>query len=126
MPKLLTRLTVILITILGLGAVATPAHASLSSCTGATKLCLWAGINWSGSPNWSSTIPVGPGACVNVGAPGNNNAESIVNETPYTLHAYDSYSGVGYMFTLAPGSGASDLHTYPAGTANRISSICRG
>lgn len=121
-----TRLAVVLITVIGLGVVASPAHASLSSCTGATKVCLWAGINWSGSPNWSSTMPVGPGACVNVGSPANNNAESIVNETSYTLSAYDSFSGVGYMFTLAPGSGASDLHTFPAGTANRISSLCRG
>lgn len=126
MRSRLARIAVVLVTVVGLGVVATPAHASLSSCTGATKLCLWAGINWTGSPNWSSTIPVGPGACVNVGAPANNNAESIVNETPYTLHAYDGASGVTYMFTLAPGSGASDLHFFPAGTANRISSICRG
>jgi hypothetical protein len=122
----LFRLAVVFTVLIGLGVVASPAQASLSSCTGATKVCLWAGINWTGSPNWSSTMPVGPGGCVNVGGSANNNAESIVNETPYTLSAYDSYSGVGYMFTLSPGSGASDLHTYPAGTANRISSLCRG
>lgn len=128
MHNKLTRLAVVLMAVVAVGLVATPAHASLSNCTGATKVCLWAGVNWSGSPNWTSTMPVGPGACVNVGAPGNNNAESMLNETPYTLSFYSSASGVGYMFTVPRGSGISNLAVYPppGGWQNNVSSVCRG
>lgn len=128
MRRNIARIAVTLATLIGMGVVATPAHAALADCTGATKVCLWAGVNWSGAPNWTSTMPVGPGACVNVGAPGNNNAESVLNETPYSLSFYDSASGVGYLFTVPSGSGISNLGVYPGpdNYNNRVSSICRG
>jgi hypothetical protein len=130
LKRTITVLVAGVITLLGLGVAANPASArSLSNCTGTTYTCLWNGKNWTGTP--AAMFPMdGPfGSCYNVsplnGA--NNNAESVLNENPFQVSFYDSANGSGYMFSLAAGSGISDLSVYPSpgGWQNRISSVCR-
>ena len=118
---------VLLLSTLGLGVAANPAQASSGDCP-SSFTCLWNGKNFSGTPAFSDTMPATFGACVNVSAinGANNNAESVYNRNGFQVSFYDSFGGSGYMFSLAAGSGISDLSAFPSpgGWQNRISSIC--
>jgi Peptidase inhibitor family I36 len=129
-PRVAQAAAALLVVVLATAMAPAPAQGrSLSQCAGTTLTCLWNGKNFSGSP--AATFPMdGPfGSCYNVsplnGA--NNNAESVLNENPFQVSFYDSPGGTGYMFSLAAGSGESDLsvHPSPGGFQNRISSVCR-
>jgi len=102
------------------------AEASLSNCP-ASVVCLWNGINWSGTPAWTQNIGAF-GACYNVSAinGANNNAESLVNKESFQVSFYNDFNGSGYLFSIAPGAGESNLavHPSPGGFQNKISSVC--
>lgn len=125
--KRAAQLLVVLTLTLGLGVAGTPAHASLSDCP-SSQVCTWNGKNWSGTPAFHMSAPATFGACMNIsplnGA--NNNAESLYNRESFQVSFYRDANGSGYMFSLAPGAGESDLsvHPSPGGWQNIASSIC--
>lgn len=117
----------VLIAMAGLGVAASPSSAaSLSQCPAST-VCTWNGKNWSGTPAWSQNIGAF-GACYNISAinGANNNAESVLNGEAFQVSFYSGVNGSGYMFSLAPGAGESDLsvHPSPGGWQNIASSVC--
>jgi hypothetical protein len=129
-PRVAQVAAALLVVVLATAMAPAPAQArSLSNCTGTTYTCLWNGNDFSGTP--AAMFPMdGPfGSCYNVsplnGA--NNNAQSVLNENPFQVSFYDFANGSGYMFSLAAGSGISNLSVFPSpgGWQNRISSICR-
>jgi hypothetical protein len=116
----------VVIVALALVSAGSPASASSGDCPSST-VCTWNGTNWSGTPAFVQNMG-GFGSCYNVSSlnGANNAATSVYNRELFQVSFYDSFGGGGYMFSLAAGSGISDLGSYPAGGAynNRISSIC--
>jgi len=112
------------ITLIGLGVAASPVAASSGDCP-SSRFCTWNGINWSGTPAYVQDIGAF-GACYNLSSSANNNAESLYNRESFQVSLYSGTGGSGYLFSLAAGSGISDLNHFPSpgGYGNIISSVC--